>query len=246
MSQNYLLVCADLKRLPLLQRGISTPNKALTMRNFIPLQGNLKLVGFVARTPMRSTYQVRHMWAPSPVICHMLNYFTWAVGKQRTPKCICNSALGPVAEAHLQQGAALPAPSLGHCQTPPPFPQEVCRATMTLPAKKSPLLSPCSLPCLQYLPQPWRCKDKWKGRGISMQVLRGTYDLVCFADCQGKHDCPDKRVWERMPAVMRLVRWTTALQPNANSQQMDGKSLDCKRGHAMMQCNMQLLFIPVG
>lgn len=75
-----------------------------------------------------------------------------------------------------------------------------------------------------------------------MQVLIGTYDLVCFADCQGKHDCPDKRVYEGMPAVMRLVRGTTALQPNANSQQMDVKSVDRKRGHAMMQCNMQLLF----
>lgn len=73
-----------------------------------------------------------------------------------------------------------------------------------------------------------------------MQVLRGTYDLVCFADCQGKQNCPDKRVYERMPAVMRLVRGTTALQPNANSQQMDGKSVDSKRGHAMMQCNRQL------
>lgn len=73
-----------------------------------------------------------------------------------------------------------------------------------------------------------------------MQVLRGTDDLVCFADCQRKHDCPDKRVYERMQVVMKLIRGTTALQPNANSQQMDGESVDCKRGHAMMQCNMQL------
>lgn len=101
LSQNYLLVCADLQGLSPLQRGISTPNKVLTMRNFIPQQGNLKLVGFVARAPMRSTDQVRHMLSPSPVICHTLKHFTWAVGEQGTPKCICNSALGPVAEAHL-------------------------------------------------------------------------------------------------------------------------------------------------
>ena len=64
--------------------------------------------------------------------------------------------------------------------------------------------------------------------------------MVCFADCQGKHDRPDKRVYEGIPEVIRLVGGTTALWPSANSQQMRGNNVDCKRGHAMMQCNMQL------
>lgn len=148
MSQNYLLVCAALKGLPLWQRGISTPNKALTMRNFIPQQGTLKLVGFVARTPMRSTDQVRHMLAPSPVICQTLKHFTWAVGEQRTPKCICNSALGPVSEAHLHH-------TYTREQLYQPHPWNTARhlSSLTGPewhclSKKSPLLSLCSLPCL--------------------------------------------------------------------------------------------------
>lgn len=142
MSQNSLLVCADLKGLSLWQRGISTPNKVLTMRNFIPQQGNLKLVGFVARTPMRSTDQVRHMLAYSPVICRTLKHFTWAVGEQGTPQCICNSALRPVSEAHLRhtytrEQLYQPHPwnTARHLLQPH---REVCRARMILPAKKKP------------------------------------------------------------------------------------------------------------
>lgn len=82
MSQNYLLGCTGLKGLSVLEGGVSTPNKALTIRNFIPQQGNLKLTGFIPRILMRNTDQIRCMVAPSPVICQALKHLEWTVGLQ--------------------------------------------------------------------------------------------------------------------------------------------------------------------
>lgn len=85
-----------------------------------------------------------------------------------------------------------------------------------------------------------RTNGKGKASACECSDLRETHDLVRSADCQGKHDRPDKRASKGMPGVIRLVGRTTALRPSANSQQMEGNDVDRKTGRVMTQCNMQL------
>lgn len=171
------------------------------------------------------------------------------VAGQGTPKCIGNSAPlssgWSVPTSHLHLGAALPAWALvGYSQPAPPA---LLGSTQGQPGtawQESPLFSSCSLSCLAFYTSSSnsgaRTNGKWKALACKCSDQTETCDLACSADCQGKHDCPDKRVYERMPAVIRLVRETAALWPSANSQYLEGNEVDCKKGHAMMQCNMQL------
>lgn len=181
------------------------------MRNFIPQQGNLKLTGFKARTLMRSTGQVRRMVAPSPVVCQTLKHPKWTVGWQgrELPSVFefCSTVSSwSTPTPHLDLGAALPAPALaGYSQASP--------GKCAGPAwQKSPLLSACSLPCtaFSYLLQQFRHKDKWRGKGIGMQVLRSERDLWSGVLC-------------RLPRKTWLSR-QKGLQGDASSDQISWRN----------------------
>lgn len=180
------------------------------MRNFIPQQGNLKLTGFIARTLMRSTGQVRCMVAPSPVVCQTLKHPKWTVGWQgrELPSvfAILLHCQWSTPTPHLDPRAALPAPALvGYSQASP---GKCARPTW----QKSPLLSACSLPCtgFLYLLEQFRRKDKWKGKGIGMQVLRSERDLWSGVLC-------------RLPRKTWLSR-QKGLQGDASSDQISWRN----------------------
>lgn len=143
---------------------------------------------------------------------------------------------------HLHLGTALPAPALvGYSQASPPAP---LGSVQGQPGKKALCSLPAHCPALPFYTSSSNSSTRTNGKGkasaCKCSEQRQTCDLVCFADCQGKHHRPDKRVCEGTPAVIRLVKGKTALRPSANNQQMEGNDVDCKRGHAVMQCNMQL------
>lgn len=130
---------------------------------------------------------------------------------------------------------------VGSNQAPPPA---LLGSVQGQPGQKALCSLPAPCPALPFHASSGnsdtRTYVKGKASACKCSDRRETCDLVCFADCQGKHDHPDKRVYKRMPALIRLVEGITALRPSANSQQMEENDVDCQTGHAMTQYSMRL------